>query len=345
MTLLYFILVLSVTIFIHELGHFIFAKKAKVHVYEFSLGMGPKIFGFKRKNDETDYSIRLFPIGGFVSMAGEEVNDDKSISDDKKLYSKSWLQRFSVIVAGVVFNFILAFVLLFIIGLSKGAPENKPIIDTLVEGYPIIESGIKKGDQITEIDGKKIGSIDRLLLELRVRTGKEITLTVKNNKETRKIKVVPKLEKIDGEDVYRYGFSLNSDIKKGFFESLSFAANKTYNMLEQMVIVIKSLITGELKLSNLSGPIGIYGVVGESAEAGFINVVYLMALISINVGFINLLPIPAFDGGRLLFLIIERIKGSKVNPKVENMIHSMGFILLMLLTLIIAYSDILKLLK
>lgn len=345
MTLLYFILVLSITIFIHELGHFIFAKKAKVHVYEFSLGMGPKVIGFKRKGDETAYSIRLFPIGGFVSMAGEEVNDDKTVDESKKLYSKSWIQRFLVIVAGVTFNFILALVLLFIIGLFTGSPQNRPIIDSLSEGYPIIESGIKKGDQIIEVNGKKIGSVDRLLLELRMHSGEEITMKVKNSDGSKEVTLVPKIEKVDGEDVYRYGFTLNSKIEKGLLPSIEFAINKTVNMIEQMGVIVKSLITGELELSNLSGPIGIYGVVDESAKAGFINVVYLTAIISINVGFINLLPIPAFDGGRLLFLIIEKIKGSKVNPRVENMLHSMGFILLMILTLIVAYSDILKLLK
>lgn len=345
MTLIYFILVLSITVFIHELGHYIFAKKAKVHVYEFSLGMGPKVFGFKRKNDETDYSIRLFPIGGFVSMAGEEINDDNSIEESKKLYAKSWLQRFSVIVAGVSFNFMLAVILLFIIGLFNGMPENKPIINSLTEGYPIEVSGIKKGDMIVEVNGKSIKSVDRLVLELRIHSGETIKIKVKNEAGTKEVSVTPKIEKVDGKDVYKYGFALESNIEKGLLPALEFAVTKTYNLLEQMVIVITSLVTGDMKLSNLSGPIGIYSVVGESAKAGFINVVYLTALISINVGFINLLPIPAFDGGRLFFLLIEKIKGSKVNPKVENMIHSMGFILLLLLTLIIAYGDILKLLK
>ena len=128
MTLIYFIIILGVIIFIHELGHFIFAKKSGIYVYEFSLGMGPRIFKWNRKNDETDYCLRLFPIGGFVQMAGEEVEDDKSIPKNKKFGSKTFGQKFMTVIAGIMMNFILAIVLLFIVGLANGAPQNKAII-------------------------------------------------------------------------------------------------------------------------------------------------------------------------------------------------------------------------
>lgn len=346
MTLIYFIIVLGVTIFIHELGHFIFAKKAKIYVYEFSLGMGPRIFKFKRKNDETDYSIRLFPIGGFVSMAGEDIEVDKNIPDDKQMYNKTWLQRFLTIIAGVMFNFLLAIILLFIVGLNNGVPQNKNYISEISKDYPISKTNIEVGDKILKVNNKKVRNQDMLLLELTINNGKTINLTVlhKNNKvET--ISLKPKKIKIDNEEVYKYGLVLENKIDKGFFVSLKYAFTKTIDLLEQMVKIIFYLITGKLNLNNLSGPIGIYNIVGESAKSGIISLIYLIAYLCINVGFINIIPIPAFDGGRLLFLIIEKIKGSKVNPKVENTIHSIGFILLMLLMILITYNDIIRIFK
>ena len=178
MTLIYFIIVLGVTVFIHELGHFIFAKKAGIYVYEFSLGMGPRLFKFKRKKDETEYSIRLFPIGGFVSMAGEDVEVDKSIPEEKQMYNKTWLQRFLTVIAGVMFNFLLAIILLFVVALNTGAPQNKNYISEVSKGYPIENTNIKKGDQILKVNNKKVKSQDMLTLALAINNGKEIKLTV-----------------------------------------------------------------------------------------------------------------------------------------------------------------------
>lgn len=338
MTIIYFILLLTITIFIHELGHFIFAKRAGVHVYEFSIGMGPIIYKFNRKNDETLYAIRLFPIGGFVSMAGEEVNVDEKIDKTKLLFTKSKIQRLLVIGAGVAFNFILAFIIFFSIALFNGSPQNKPVIESLKEDYPIAQTNIKVGSTITHVNGKRIFSVDRLMLELYLNGNDQIEMTtVKDGKE-----ITTRFSGKEIDEAYKYGFGLQNKMEKGIIPSLKFAVEKTYNMLEQMVIVIKSLITGEMKLNSLSGPVGIYGVVDESKEAGIVSYVYLIAIISINIGFINLLPIPAFDGGRLLFLLIETIKGKPIDTKVENIIHSIGFIFLMGLMILVTFNDILK---
>lgn len=344
MTLIYFLLVLGITIFIHELGHFIFAKKAKIHIYEFALGMGPKLFKFNRKNDETVYSIRMLPIGGFVSMAGEEIEDDRSVPDEKKFFAKSWSARFFTIIAGVLFNFLLAVFILFVIGLIAGSPINKPYINSLIEDFPITQTNLRKGDLIVKINDTKIRSIDRLLLELQLQSGKTIKMeVVDKNNNTKVVTIEPKKVVEDEKEVYKYGFTLDSTIEKGVFPAVKYAFVKTFNLIEQMGIVLTSLITGELSLKNLAGPVGIYNIVGQTAAAGFINVIYLIALISINVGFINLLPIPAFDGGRLLFLIIEKIKGSKVEPKLENTIHMIGFVLLLILMVVITYNDVVRL--
>ena len=343
MTLIYFILVLGITVFIHELGHFIFAKKAGIYVYEFSIGMGPKIFSKKRENDETVYSLRLFPIGGFVQMAGEEVDIDENIPVEKRMQSKTWMQRLTTILAGVTFNFILAIVILFGIGLLYGSPVMTPVIEAKDKNYPIYKTNIQSGDEILSINGKKTDTQDMLLLHLQVLQGKKVTLEVKHEDgKKEKVTLKPKEEKIDGEKVYKYGFSLKNESEKGLVAAIKYAFKKTYTLLKQMVFIIVYLFTGKLKLNSLSGPIGIYTIVGESAKAGFVNLVYLIAYLCINVGFINLLPFPAFDGGRALFLLIEKIKGSPVSVKVENTIHNVGFVLLMILMVFITYNDIIR---
>lgn len=346
MTFIYFFIVLGITVFIHELGHFIFAKRAKIHVYEFSIGMGPRIFKFNRPNDETVYSLRLFPIGGFVSMSGEEVKADETIPEQSRMQSKTWTERFLVIVAGVTFNFLLAIILLFLVSLITGAPNNKPYITHVEENYPAYNTELKSGDLILKINNKKIRSVDRLLIELQLNYGKAISVEVRDSdNKIKNIELEPKKLKEEGQEVYRFGFTIDNTTTKGILPSVKYAFVKTGNLIEQMVIVIKSLFTGQLKLNSLAGPVGIYGIVGESAKAGFINLIYLIAFLSINLGFVNLIPFPAFDGGRLLFLIIEKIKGSPVNSKVENTIHTIGFMLLLLLVVIVTYNDIIRIFK
>ena len=346
MTIIYFILVLGITVFIHELGHFIFAKRAGIYVYEFSIGMGPRIFKKKRKGDETEYSVRMFPIGGFVSMAGEDIEIDKNIPEEKQMYSKPWLSRFLTIIAGVLFNFLLAIVLLFIVALNVGAPKNKNYIDQVEKNYPIAKTGIKAGDKITKINGKKVSNQDMLLLELTIVNGKTVDFTVENQKgEINTYSVKPKKIVKDDKVSYKYGFALSNKIDRGIIPSIKYAFVKTGTLIVQMLKIISYLITGKLSLNSLSGPVGIYNVVGESAKAGILSLIFLIAYLCINVGFINLIPLPAFDGGRAFFLIIEKIRGKRVNPKIENTVHYIGFILLMLLMVLITYNDIIKLIK
>lgn len=341
MTLFYMILILGIIVFIHEFGHFIFAKRAGIYVYEFSLGMGPRIFKFNRKNDETEYSIRLFPIGGFVQMAGEEIEADSKIPEEKRMQSKTWLQRFLTIVAGIMFNFILAIVLLFVVGLINGASENKPYINLVDDG---INENVKVGDRIIAVNGKKVIFTDVLVLDVQVNQGKPLKLTLKDeNSNIKEVILEPIKVEQDGKVSYKYGIGLGEDISRGFIPSIKYAFVKFASLITQMVLVIGYLFTGKLGLGSLSGPVGIFTVVGESARAGFINLVYLTAFISLNVGFMNLLPIPALDGGRLLFLIIEKIKGSKVDARLENIIHSVGFILLMILMVVITFNDVVRL--
>ncbi len=345
MTLLYFILILGVIILIHEFGHFIFAKKAGIYVYEFSIGMGPRIFKWKRKNDETEYSIRLIPIGGFVQMAGEEIEDDTSVPKEKKFSVKTFGQKFMTVIAGIMNNFLLAIFLFFIFALFNGAPQNKAIVGEISKDYPAYTSGLQTGDRILKVNGKNAKTYDILALELQVNNGEEIEVEVERNGKTETIELEPKKVEENGTEIYRYGFTINDEIEKGFFASLKYAFTKTFSLLHQMILIIFYLVTGSLNLNALSGPVGIFGIVGTAADSGLWSIVSLTALLSVNVGFINLLPLPAFDGGRLLFIIIEKIKGKPVDPRLENTIHSIGFFLLMALMLLITYNDIIRLIK
>ncbi len=335
MTIVYFVLVLSITIFIHELGHFIFAKRAGIHVYEFCIGMGPSIFKFNRKNDETVYGVRLFPIGGFCSMAGETVEEDADIPVHKRMQSKSWSEKFLTIIAGVMFNFIFAIFIFFIVGLINGNPNTKPIISYVSEEGPAYIAGLRSGDVIESVNGIETKNISRLMIEYTVNYGEDLDITLKDG---RKIKIIPTEE----EEKYSYGFSLDESVKTGLFEAIKYAFTKFVSLINELFIIVGYLCIGKLNLSALSGPIGIYNVVDMSAKAGLINVIYLIGYLSTNVGFINLFPLPAFDGGRILFLLIEKVRRKPIKQKVENIIHNVGFALLMVLTVLITYNDIMR---
>lgn len=421
LTIIYFIFILGITVFIHELGHFLFAKKFGVYVYEFSIGMGPRLFKFNRKGDETDYCIRLFPIGGYVQMAGEEVEVDEKIPKEKRLQSKKWYQRLLIMVAGVMNNFILAIVVLFIVGLVNGVTlDSRYITGSYIEG-------LNDGDRIIKVNGRSTNNYDKLALELAIVEDKDFTVTVSNDNKTKDVKIHPiavsndyllygydygfsvenltvkessndnikvgykitaingiaidsyhelisTLEKIanqtennqikitfdDGNDTkevlvdvktvkkdsllgYDYGFDLTGTHEHSILSAIIYAFRKFFSLIEQMIFTIYYLITGNLSIKLLSGPVGIFNIVGTASSAGFMVVLSLLALISANVGFINLLPIPAFDGGHVLFIIIELIKGKPVNQKVENTIHTVFLVLLMILMLYITFNDILKL--
>lgn len=340
MTIVYFVLILGITVFVHELGHFIFAKRAGIYVYEFSIGMGPILKKWKRKNDETEYSIRLLPIGGFVSMAGEAVEIDDKIPDNKRLQSKTWFQRFMTIIAGIMNNFILAIIIFFIIALISGAPKSNAYINYLDEKMPAYDSGLVAGDEILKVNGKNVSS-DMLLLKLMVNGDEEVRFTVKHaDGKYDNVVITPVKVTEDGKDTYKFGFGLGTQSEKGIFPAIKYAFYKLYSLIEQMLFVIIYLIGGKLSIASLSGPVGIYNVVGETAKTGLLNLVYLLGYISANVGFMNLLPIPAFDGGRLLFLIIEKIKRKPVSPKFENTVHAVGLVFLMALMVVITYNDI-----
>lgn len=346
MTLLLFILMLGGIVFFHELGHFFWAKKNGVYCYEFSLGFGPKLFSFKRKNDETLYCYRLIPLGGYVAMAGEEVDDDKKVPKKKKMYTKKWYQKLIIVLAGVINNFILGFVVLFISALCCGSLTTKSIVGVVVEGSASDKAGIKEGYEITKINDAKITSWDDITLNLvLVDNNKTQKFTVKDENGNEKvIKIKPeKIKDKEGNVTYSYGIGSSSKKYYGIANSFKYAVNKFKSIFKSMIITIKALVTGKIGINSLSGPVGIYSIVGESRKSGVDSLLYLLAYLSINVGFINLLPFPAFDGYRALITIIEAVTKKKVNPKVDAIVNTIGLYLLFALMIYITIKDVIGL--
>lgn len=342
-----FIFILGILIFVHELGHFLTAKKSGVYIYEFSIGMGPLIKTIKGK-DGINYSIRALPIGGYVQMAGEIYEDDdtEKIPKEKFMCNRPWYQRLIVLVAGVFNNFLLAIILLFVIALIWGAQSLEPVIYNVTENKPVAEAGIVAGDVITAVNDTKVNTWDKaqLLLLLKSEDNK-YDITVRHKDGTSDTyEVVPEITKDEeGNETRFFGIEIKNEVTKGFVPSLKYAFQKFFSTLDQMCLTIVNLFTGGLSINNLSGPVGIYSVVGETREAGVSSVIFLIAYLSINLGIMNILPIPALDGGHVLFLIIELITRKKVNEKVESITTTIFFVLLLLLMLYVTIHDIITL--
>lgn len=343
-TLLILILVLGIIVFIHELGHFLAAKKIGVYVYEFSIGMGPKIFSFKRKNDETTYSLRLLPLGGFTALASDEESG-KGLKKEQILENKTPIQKFFVLIMGIVFNMLLAIVFLFINGLIYGSPSTLPYIGGVLDNSPAYKANLKEGDLILKINNKNVSSWDDVLLETRFGDIKETyTFKIERDNKTLDIELTPEITKNDdGEETITFGISSMTKREKGFIPAVKYGFTATYKSIISVFNILGKLITGKIGADNLSGPIGVYTVIDNIKSKGLENIIYLTAYLSINVGVINLIPIPVFDGGRILILIIETIKGKKANPKLETWLNGIGVAFLVILMIYVAINDILKL--
>lgn len=336
------LIVFGIIIFVHEFGHFILAKLSGIRVEEFSLGMGPQIVGHKR--GETLYSIRVLPLGGFCKMTGEMGDDQDAPPDPKSFNEKSLLSRMSVIVSGSLMNFLLGaliFALMFsIIGMPKDYTNHigQVMADSVAE-----KAGIKANDEIISINGQRLNSWSEITGVIHNSSEKQLEIELKRDNKTIFVTVTPQYDPerevgiigITPRDVIWERINILSGIAKGF--------TQTYLLTVEMIRQLGLLITGQVSSDGVAGPVGIIQLIGESARFGWINVANLTALISINLGLINLLPIPALDGGRLLFLIIEAIRGGrKVEPEKENLVHFIGFALLMGLMVFITYKDIIR---
>ena len=337
MTFLIAVVMLGLIIFVHELGHFLTAKLFKMPVSEFSIGMGPQVFSVDTKN--TAYSFRAIPIGGYVNIEGMEVGSEV----ENGFSSKPAYQRFVVLFAGVFMNFLMAFILLFAVAKINGRIEydTNAIIGGLVKGGAN-EQILKVDDKILELDGKKINvwtDISKItkssqnkeeISALIERNGKEENITLKLTRDEENNRVVlgisPKYKKIN----------LSAT------ESLDFAKNSFNSIFTDTIKGFFTLFSGKASLKEISGPVGIFKVVGEVSKFGWVSIISLCVVLSINIGVLNLLPIPALDGGRIIFVFLE-LFGIKINKKWEEKLHKSGMILLLFFILMISVNDVWKL--
>ena len=347
-TILILCIILGLIISVHEFGHFIAAKKSGVYVDEFSIGMGPVIWKHKPKKSETTYSLRAFPIGGFVSMAEKADPDNKKLKKNQILENKSFLQNLWVFIDGIVFNFLLAIVLFFISGLLYGRPVSQAIVSQVPEDGAAYKAGIEAGDKIIKINGVKIDTLDDFLLEASAKKlEKSYIFTVKKaDGKVVDYSIYPdvKLDEKGKEESRIYGIMFSgSTHKKGFGQAVIYGFKGFYDNFKTIFKILGSLFTGKVSANSLSGPVGIYSLVDSVKSEGLEMLIYLTAYLSINVGIVNLLPIPVFDGGRIFILIIEKIIRRKTSEKLEYALNLVGFGLMILLMIYVTFNDIIRL--
>jgi len=344
-TILILFIMLGSIISIHEFGHFIAAKKSGVYVDEFSLGMGPLIFKHKPKNSETTYSLRLLPIGGYVSMA-EKYDKSLKIKKDRVLENKGFLHVLWVLINGIVFNFILAIFLFFLSGLIYGRPISTTKVVSVVEGGSAYNAGLEAGDTILEVNGVKTETWDDFILEASAKKlqNNYVFKVLKPSGEIVEYNLVPEIKNENGEEQRIYGIVGNGvEYQKGFKEAVKYAFIGTFDNTKTIVKILFSLFKGDVSIKSLSGPVGIYSIVDTVKSTGFETLIYLTAYLSINVGVVNLLPIPVFDGGRIFILLIEKITNRKSSEKLELALNYIGFGLMILLMLFVTFNDITRL--
>ena len=408
-TVIAFILLFGSLVFFHELGHFLFAKRAGILCREFAIGFGPKIFAFKKK--ETVYTIRLLPLGGYVRMAGEdpefielkpglrvglllgedekvkkiilkqrekyqkaitveieeadiekdlfirgyEEGDDSSLKTykinreavivdgnqetqiaplDRQFSSKPLLARTLTIFAGPLFNFILAIVIFMMIGFLQGVPSYKPILGKITEDGVALEAGLKEGDVVKSIDGVPVSDWMEIVTVIREHPDQTIQFEIERKGEQITIPVTP--ENVEGEGK----IGVYQPMDRGPIQAFFYGFSETWFWTKQIFIILGDLLTGGFTIDALAGPVAIYASTEVVAQSGIFNLLRWGALLSVNLGIMNLLPIPALDGGRLLFFGIEAVRGKPVDKNKEGFVHFIGFALLMILMLMVTWNDI-----
>jgi regulator of sigma E protease len=369
MNILLFFIILLILVLVHEFGHFFAAKKFNIRVDEFGFGFPPKLFGVKK--GETEYTFNILPIGGFVKIYGEnpEVEEGEILEKERNFSFRPAWQQAIVLIAGVVMNFLLAFVL-FSISFMSGLPTSvgsepsgailsdvHTVILSVVPGSPAERAGIKIGDVVTQIslpislnsadyiDNPSPSQIQNLIYSQKSSTG----VGVKYKRINQEFSEIIKPEIVNNKSKIGISMDQVGTAKLSIFPAL-------WQGMKLSILVFKNTVTGLFNLiwdgvrgrgslEAVTGPVGMVGIVGDAYRFGFIYLVSFMAFISINLSVINLLPFPALDGGRLFFLLIEKIKGSKITPKIVNSLNITGFVILILLMVLITYHDVVKLLQ
>lgn len=333
------VFVLGIMIFFHELGHFSIAKLVGIKVHEFSMGFGPKLVGLSK--GETTYNLRVFPFGGFVRMAGEGQNEEDDDPDDERSFSKKTVgQRAAVIVAGPLMNFVVAAVLLAFVFTFQGLPVATTEVQEVISGYPAEKAGVIAGDKIIAVNGQPVEDWEMVATLIGERREERITVTVERDGAEKQFDI----ETIKDENgqgkigiAPSYGYQ-----KTGFLTSMAMGAEWTGRVTVMILEFIGKMIVGQEPVE-LGGPVMIVSEIGKAAQVGFLFLLQMAAFLSINLGLFNLLPIPALDGSRIMFLAWEKVWGRPVDPAKENFIHLIGFGLLILLMVAVTYNDIVRL--
>ncbi len=332
------LIVLGFLIFVHELGHFVVAKLSGMAVDEFSLGFGPAIIS--KQWGETRYSLRLLPLGGYNKIAGMEPNDDRPDGFDKKPLTA----RIGVILAGSLSNFLIA-ALLFIFTLSfigQATPSNANMIGEVLRNSPAEQIGLQAGDRIVQIDGVRTAAWDDVASAIHAKGQQQMTVTVERNKQLQDFKVVPRYD----QDLKISQIGISPAIvweRQGFLPAVNVGLKSAIDFARLIIVSLYQLITGQVAMQNLSGPVGVMQQIGDSAHSGLGTLLMFTGMLGINLAILNLLPFPALDGSRIIFLLLEGMRGKPLNPEKEGMIHLVGFALLMGLVLLITYNDIMRL--
>ncbi len=350
-TIISLIIFLGILIFVHELGHFLAARRMDIRVEEFALGFGPKLWS--RQGEETLYSLRVFPLGGFCSMTGEMPVDEEELdseemeiyeeakSNQRCFFQKSPLKRLAVLAAGPLMNVILAIVAFVLIFGIYGVPvegEREPVIGEMMPGQPAARAGIEPGDEIVAVQNEEIDNWQEIARFLQEKPGEELTFTVMREDEAKDFQVTPR------EDVGTIEEALGAlppQIRQRVnpFQAVYYGFVQTASVFAITVQGFVQIIT-EASTEDLGGPVMIASIVGQATRTGLENVLNWLAIISVNLAIINLVPFPALDGGRIVFVLIELLTGKAVPREKEGWVHMIGFFLLILLMVFIVYQDI-----
>lgn len=366
--ILIFILIISILVLLHEFGHFIMAKRAGIEVEEFGLGLPPRAWG--KKIGETIYSINWLPFGGFVKLMGEDPLDARR-DDARSYYIKTLGQRMQVVVAGVVVNFLLAVVIFYVVLASVGfkvsllklsdhqfkfvSQSQQVLVVNVAGGSPAQEAGVTDRDSIVAAGGLAVNSIDDLQKVIRASENQKVTLKLEDQitNSRREVEVVPKYS--DQLKAAAIGVSLGESVVLAYQEpgqKVFSGFIHSYNTLDYSLKVFGQLIGQAFRTKDfeplsegVAGPVGIAQLTTQIVQFGPIPLLQLMGLLSLNLAFVNILPIPALDGGRFFFLVVEAFTRKRLYPAVEKWIHTVGFVLLIGLTILITYNDLLKIFK
>ncbi len=334
--ILLMLLVFGVLVFIHEFGHFITARRFGVTIKEFAIGMGPTLFSWKSKKYDTKYGLRLLPIGGFVSMAGE----DEESEDENAFCNKKVWKRMIIVAAGAVMNLVLGFLLVMLVVLLQG-----PIGSTTVAEFDenaVSNSQLMVGDEIIKVGGTRVHSGNELLYEISNKGYKPIDIEVKRNGDKILLNdVVFETLEEEGAVFGNMDFRVKAE-ERNFFNLMKQTFFRSVSSVKMVYDSLIGLITGRFGIEAVSGPIGVVETVGQAARNGFLSFIYIVAILTINLGVMNLLPFPALDGGRFLLLIVEGIRRKPLNRNVEGYINFAGMIILFAFMIFISFKDVFK---